>query len=136
MEIAIEKTTTPKQKPGASELGFGKVFTDHMFIWDYSIENGWHNPRIVPYSPLELDPACTVFHYGQAVFEGMKATGAGRRGALFRPEMNIARLNRSNERMSIPQIDEKLALEAIKELVALEQTDSSTPGTAYISGRL
>lgn len=132
MEIAIEKTTTPKQKPSASELGFGKVFTDHMFIWDYSIENGWHNPRIVPYSPLELDPACTVFHYGQAVFEGMKAyRGPGGEVLLFRPEMNIARLNRSNERMSIPQIDEKLALEAIKELVALERDwIPSTPGTA------
>ncbi|MGB4186866.1 MAG: branched-chain amino acid aminotransferase, partial [Limnochordia bacterium] len=91
-----------------------------------------HNPRIVPYSPLELDPACTVFHYGQAVFEGMKAyRGPGGEVLLFRPEMNIARLNRSNERMSIPQIDEKLALEAIKELVALERDwIPSTPGTA------
>ena len=104
-----------------------------MFIWDYSIENSWHN-RIVPYSPLELDPACTVFHYGQAVFEGMKAYRGRAARCFVPPEMNIARLNRSNERMSIPQIDEKLALEAIKELVALERDwIPSTPGPLYIS---
>lgn len=132
METTVIKTTTPKPKPSSSKLGFGTVFTDHMFIWDYSIEKGWHDPRIVPYSPLEMDPACIVLHYGQAVFEGMKAyRGPEGEVLLFRPEQNMARLNRSNERLSIPLFNEKFALEAIKQLVALDRDwIPSEPGTA------
>ncbi|HHT37434.1 MAG: branched-chain amino acid aminotransferase [Candidatus Wallacebacter cryptica] len=132
MEITVSKTTTPKPKPSASELGFGTVYTDHMFIWDYSIEKGWHNPRIVPYGSLEIDPACIVLHYGQAVFEGMKAyLGPEGEVLLFRPEMNMARLNRSSERLSIPRFDEELALEAVKQLVALDRDwIPSEPGTS------
>jgi len=132
MDITLVRTASPKPKPNASTLGFGKVFTDHMFIWDYSIDKGWYNPRIVPYGPLEMDPACAVFHYGQAVFEGMKAyRGPNGEVLLFRPEQNMARLNRSNERMSIPPFDEESALEAIKKLVALEQDwIPNAPGTA------
>ncbi len=128
----MSKTTTPKPKPSASELGFGTVYTDHMFIWDYSIEKGWHNPRIVPYGSLEIDPACIVLHYGQAVFEGMKAyLGPEGEVLLFRPEMNMARLNRSSERLSIPRFDEELALEAVKQLVALDRDwIPSEPGTS------
>jgi len=128
----VSKTTTPKPKPSASELGFGTVYTDHMFIWDYSIEKGWHNPRIVPYGSLEIDPACIVLHYGQAVFEGMKAyLGPEGEVLLFRPEMNMARLNRSSERLSIPRFDEELALEAVKQLVALDRDwIPSEPGTS------
>lgn len=122
MKISLVKTTTPKPKPDESNLGFGKHFTDHMFVMDYEEGAGWHNARIVPYGPLEMDPASAVLHYGQAVFEGMKAY---RRSdgtvQLFRPEQNMARLNRSNERMSIPQFDEAFALEAIKKLVNLDQ---------------
>jgi branched-chain amino acid aminotransferase len=132
VEITVSKTTTPKPKPSASELGFGTVYTDHMFIWDYSIEKGWHNPRIVPYGSLEIDPACIVLHYGQAVFEGMKAyLGPEGEVLLFRPEMNMARLNRSSERLSIPRFDEELALEAVKQLVALDRDwIPSEPGTS------
>ena len=132
MEITLVKTTTPKPKPDPSKLGFGRVFTDHMFIWDYNPQQGWHNARIVPYGPLEMDPASAVLHYGQAVFEGMKAyRGPAGEFLLFRPEQNMARLNRSNERMSIPPFDEELALQALKKLVALEQDWIPTaPGTA------
>jgi len=120
--IHIERTTAPKQKPQVSEMGFGKYFTDHMFILDYDDGKGWHDARIVPYQPISMDPAAKVFHYGQTVFEGLKAyrTEAGKI-VLFRPDMNMKRLNRSNIRMSIPAIDEKLALEALRQLVLVDQ---------------
>ncbi len=122
MKISLVKTTTPKAKPDPSNLGFGKYFTDHMFIMDFTEGKGWHDARIVPYGPLEMDPACAVMHYGQAVFEGMKAYRSPEgKVLLFRPEQNMARLNRSNDRMSIPRFDEEFALEAIKQLVALDQ---------------
>lgn len=132
MRISLVRTTAPKAKPDESNLGFGRYFTDHMFMMDYKDGDGWHNPRIVPYAPLELDPSAAVLHYGQAVFEGMKAfRSPGGKVLLFRPEQNMARLNRSNERMSIPQFDEKFALQAIKELVALDQDwIPKSPGTA------
>lgn len=132
MEISLVKTTTPKPKPDESNLGFGRIFTDHMFVMDYKEGSGWHNPRIVPYGPLEIDPSCAVLHYGQAVFEGMKAyRGADGKILLFRPEQNMARLNRSNERMSIPKFDEAFVLKAIKKLVLLDQDWIPTsPGTA------
>jgi len=121
-QIRIEKTSTPKKKPDPSNLSFGIHFTDHMFVMDYSVDKGWYDPRIVPYGPLELDPSVMVFHYGQAVFEGLKAYKS-KKGEilLFRPEKNVERLNISNERMCIPQVDEDLALEAIKTLVKLEE---------------
>src|SRR5690625_698407 len=71
--IRIEKTTQPKEKPDSTTVAFGTVFTDHMFILDYTTEKGWHDGRIVPYGPIELDPASTSLHYGQTVFEGLKA---------------------------------------------------------------
>ena len=73
MDIRIEKIATPKQKPDESALGFGQYFTDHMFIMDYTRAKGWHDARIVPFGNLSLHPACTVFHYGAEIFEGMKA---------------------------------------------------------------
>ncbi|ANS74703.1 branched chain amino acid aminotransferase [Paenibacillus yonginensis] len=120
--IHIERTTTPKPKPAANELGFGKYFTDHMFILDYEEGKGWHNARIVPYQPISLDPAAKVFHYGQTIFEGLKAyrTENGKI-SLFRPDMNMKRLNRSNDRMSIPPVDEALGLEALRQLVLIDQ---------------
>ena len=132
MRISLVKTTTPKSKPDENNLGFGRFFTDHMFIMDYKEGIGWHSPRIVPYAPLQLEPSVAVFHYGQAVFEGMKAFRApDGRVLLFRPEQNMARLNRSNARMSIPQFDEKFALRALKELVRLDADwIPSAPGTA------
>ena len=69
LNIRIEKTTSPKQKPKEGEpLGFGKIFTDHMFMMDYETGKGWHDPRIVPFANLSLSPACTTFHYGQTMF--------------------------------------------------------------------
>ncbi len=122
MEIKVIKTTAPKAKPDSAALGFGKYFTDHMFVMDYSDEKGWYDPRIIPYGPFEIEPACTTLHYGQAIFEGLKAyKGANGEIFLYRPECNMARINKSNDRLCIPQIDEKFAVEAIKQLVLLDQ---------------
>ena len=122
-EISITKTTEPKAKPAdESKLGFGKIFTDHMFIMDYNTEKGWYNARIVPFAPIALHPASTVLHYGSEIFEGLKAyrTPDGKI-QLFRPEQNMARLNLSNDRLCIPQIDEAFAVEAIKTLVKVDE---------------
>ena len=123
MEIRIEKTTNPKVKPvDESKLGFGNYYTDHMFIMNYDEGQGWHDPRIVPYGPIELDPAAMCLHYGQEVFEGLKAYRCENGDIrLFRPDRNMARLNISNERLCIPQIDEEFAVEAIKTLVKVEE---------------
>lgn len=120
-QIKITKTNSPKQKPDQNSLGFGKYFTDHMFIMDYAEGKGWHDFRIVPYGPLELDPASAVLHYGQAIFEGLKAynTNDGK-VLLFRPSKNMERINSSNGRMCIPQIDIDFCVEAIKTLVKLD----------------
>ena len=99
---------------------------------DYAEDLGWHDARIIPYGPFPMDPACAVMHYGQAVFEGMKAYRSPEgKILLFRPEQNMARLNRSNQRMSIPQFDEDFALQAITQLVALDRDwIPEAPGTA------
>lgn len=120
--ISIEKNKYPKQKPDANKLGFGQLFTDHMFIMDYAEGKGWFDPRIVPYGPLELDPATAVLHYGQAIFEGLKAyKTVDERILLFRPSKNMERINNSNERMCIPNIDVDFCVEAIKTLVNLDK---------------
>ncbi|GIO34904.1 MULTISPECIES: branched-chain amino acid aminotransferase [Paenibacillus] len=122
-EIKIQLTTTPGNKPDSSNLSFGKYFTDHMFIMDYHIDKGWHDPRIVPYAPISLDPAAMVFHYGQAVFEGMKAylTDSGK-VLLFRPDKNMKRLNQSNDRLGIPEIDGDFVIQAIKTLIEIDKS--------------
>jgi len=130
--IEIQLTTAKKQKPDPNKLGFGVHYTDHMFILNYSVEEGWHNPRIVPYQPIQLDPAAKVFHYGQTIFEGLKAyrTEEGRI-LLFRPQKNFQRLNRSNARLSIPALDEELALDALQQLVLVDQDwIPDEPGTS------
>ncbi len=122
MEIRIEKTTTPSTMPPEEKLGFGKVFTDHMFIMDYSKEKGWHDARIVPFGRISLHPASTVLHYGAEIFEGLKAYRRADGGVqLFRPMENIQRMNRSAERMSLPLLDEQDALEALTTFVKLEE---------------
>lgn len=120
--FSVELTKNPKQKPDPDSLRFGTVFTDHMFVMDYDPENGWHDGKIVPYGPLALDPATVVFHYGQEMFEGLKAykTKKGK-VQLFRPDMNAKRTNNTNKRMCIPQIDEQMYIDAIKELVAVDK---------------
>ncbi|WP_058307682.1 branched-chain amino acid aminotransferase [Gracilibacillus massiliensis] len=130
--ITYIKNEQPKEKPQSDQLSFGKYFTDHMFIQDYNPDKGWHNPRIVPYQPLVLDPAAIVFHYGQTVFEGLKAYRTKRdKIQLFRPDKNMERLNRSNDRMCIPEIDEEFAIDAIKHLVHIDQEwVPNAPGTS------
>jgi branched-chain amino acid aminotransferase len=122
MDLKITKTKTPKELPDDSKLGFGQLFTDHMFNMDYSPEQGWHNARIEPYVPIVMDPATMVLHYGQAIFEGLKAyrTSDGRI-QLFRPDRNMARLNRSARLVCIPKIDEAFLLEALKKLIAIDK---------------
>jgi len=132
-QIRIELSKNLKEKPtDLSKLGFGKTFTDHMLIIDYTEGKGWHDPRIVPYGPLSLEPSTAVLHYGQAVFEGLKAYSArdGRK-LLFRPKKNMERMNISNERMAIPLIDPDYFKEAIKTLVRIEKNWIPTePGTS------
>lgn len=122
-EIRFVERKELKQKPqDESKLGFGHIFTDYMFVMDYEKGKGWYDPRIVPYGPMELEPSCMVFHYGQAVFEGLKAyrqpDGSVR---LFRPRLNFERINHSNERMDIPPIDPDFCLHALKELLKIER---------------
>ena len=121
--ISVTRTTQPKAKPAAdAKLGFGQIFTDHMFSMDYVEGEGWINPRIEPYAPISLDPSAMIFHYGQAIFEGLKAykTADGSIN-LFRPQLNFERVNISNARMVIPPVDEAFCLHALKELLKIEQ---------------
>lgn len=120
--VEVEHCKSPKEKPKTEELEFGRIFTDHMLVIDYTETVGWHDARIIPYQPLTIDPSAMVFHYGQSVFEGLKAyyTPDGDI-QLFRPEKNLERMNRSNDRLCIPQIDESHVLKAIKQLVHMEK---------------
>lgn len=130
--INIQLTEQKNVKPPADTLEFGRTFTDHMFIMDYTKGQGWHDARIVPYGPLALDPAAMVLHYSQTVFEGLKAY-VTKDGVpqLFRPTKNIERLNRSNNRISIPEIDEAFALKAIRTLVGIDKEwIPNQPGTS------
>lgn len=121
-KIKLDLCSTKKEKPKTDHLAFGRIFTDHMFTMDYSNELGWHDAQILPYQPLTIDPSAMIFHYGQSVFEGMKAyLTADGDAQLFRPEKNMQRLNRSNSRLCIPAVDEDFAIEAIKQLVAIEK---------------
>ena len=122
MDIQITKNTSPKEKPEASVLGFGKYFTDHMFIMDYTPDKGWHDARIVPYGPLELSPACTALHYGSEIFEGLKAYRRPDGGIqLFRPLENARRMNRSAERLCLPEFPEEMFMEALRVLIDLDK---------------
>lgn len=132
MNITINKTPQPKAKPDMTKLGFGKHFSDHMFLMNYSPEKGWHDARIVPYGDLTLSPACMVFHYGQEMFEGMKAYRApDGRILLFRPHKNIERMNNTNERMCIPKVNQDDVMQALNTLISLESDWIPTlPGTS------
>jgi len=122
VNITIKKTEKLKPHPKDSELGFGNVFTDHMFNMDYDPENGWHNPRVEPYHAINMDPSTMVLHYGQAIFEGLKAFRTEQGGIqLFRPKDNFSRMNLSARTMCIPEFDEDLALNGLKELIKIEK---------------
>ena len=135
MEIKFVKSDLLKEKPESSTLGFGKFFTDYMFMMDYSREEGWHDARIVPFAPIPLHPASTVLHYGSEIFEGLKAYRR-KDGTvqLFRPMENIRRMNTSADRLCLPQIPEDLALQVLTEFVKLEQdwTPSAEGTSLYL----
>ena len=120
--IKITRAATLKEKPDSSKLVFGKNMTDHMFLVDYDEGQGWHDPRIVPYGPLQIDPAAKVLHYAEEIFEGLKAyRTADGSIQLFRIKDNIDRMNKSADRLCLPQIPEELAMAGIMELVKVEQ---------------
>jgi len=123
MKISVTRTTTPKAKPAdESKLGFGKIFSDHMFIMEYEEGKGWLNPRVEPYHRLSLDPSSTVLHYAQEIFEGLKAYRAKNDDILlFRARDNMVRLNRSAERICMPTIDPDFNYEALRTLVDVER---------------
>lgn len=131
-DLKIIKSENLKEKPSKDQIPFGKTFTDHMFIMDYETEKGWYDPRIIPYAPLTLDPAAMIFHYGQTVFEGLKAYKTQENTILmFRPEKNLQRLNLSSERLRIPKIDEEQVMGYLEELIRIEKDwVPSTPGTS------
>ena len=130
--IRISRAATKKPKPKDSELTFGTVFTDHMFVLDFQEEKGWYDPRVEPYGPFPLDPAAAVLHYAQAVFDGLKAF-RGRDGQvrLFRPQKHVERLIQSSQRLCIPPLDPDLALKSLVTLVGIEKDwVPSTVGTS------
>lgn len=124
MEIRVLPLPQEKMKAkftDESQLGFGKIFTDRMFIAEWKVGQGWVDARIEPYAPFSLDPACLVLHYAQEIFEGLKAyKWEDGSIALFRPEMNARRFNHSADRMCMPDVPEELFLKGIEELVRLE----------------
>ncbi|MCK5508582.1 MAG: branched-chain amino acid aminotransferase, partial [Desulfobacterales bacterium] len=122
MQITITKSDKLKQRPDDSNLGFGSIFTDHMFNMDYNLEKGWHNPRIEPYTSIAMDPATMVLHYGQSIFEGLKAFKAESNIVrLFRPTDNFKRLNISARALCIPEVDEDFIFFALKQLLNIEK---------------
>ena len=122
MEIKIERAKTLKQKPDQNNLGFGKYFTDHMFMMDYTEGIGWHDARIVPYAPIAMDPATMVLHYAQETFEGLKAYRNPKGEiTLFRPEMNARRMINSNKRICMAELPEDMFVEAVEAIVKYEQ---------------
>ncbi len=122
-DIPVTLTANPKEKPASdANLGFGHIFTDHMFIMEYEEGKGWHDARIVEYTPMTIWPSAMVFHYGQAVFEGMKAYRLADGSVnLFRPRLNFERLNISNDRLVIPPIDPDFCVHALKQLLTVEK---------------
>ena len=123
LDIKLTRTASPKAKPAdESKLGFGKIFTDHMFLMDYTAGEGWHDARIVPYAPLPLDPATVVLHYAQEIFEGMKAyRTADGTVQLFRPDCNATRFQDSADRLCIPRIPAEDFVQAVEALVDVDR---------------
>ena len=133
LDIKITRTETPKEKPAKGQkLGFGKIFTDHMFVMNYTEGQGWHDARVVPFQNISLSPAAMVYHYGQEMFEGLKAyKGDDGEVYLFRPDMNAKRTNASNERLVIPELPEEDFVQAVKAVVDVDRDWVPTePGTS------
>ncbi|MFV8380783.1 branched-chain amino acid aminotransferase [Corynebacterium hindlerae] len=126
LNFRIEKTSAPTPEAEVAKIlenpGFGKAFTDHMVTIDWNAEEGWHNAAVVPYAPLQMDPAATVFHYGQAIFEGLKAYRQPDGSiATFRPEANAKRMQDSARRMAMPELPVADFIEAVRQLVDIDQ---------------
>lgn len=119
--MQINLTKNKKTKVEDHNLGFGKIFTDHMFVMDYTKEKGWHNAMITPFENISISPACNTLHYGQSIFEGMKAYVQNGKIALFRPLDNFTRMNESAKRMALPTIDENFILNALEQLLIIEK---------------
>ena len=133
LDIKIIKTTEPKAKPAKGQkLGFGKIFTDHMFVMNYTEGKGWYDPRVEPFHNISLSPAAMVYHYGQEMFEGLKAyKNTDGEVFLFRPDMNAKRTNNTNDRLVIPRIPEEDFVQAIKAVVDVDRDWIPTePGTS------
>ena len=133
LDIKITKTTNPQPKPAKGQkLGFGKIFTDHMFVMNYTEGTGWHDPRIEPFHNISLSPAAMVYHYGQEMFEGLKAyKGPDGNVFLFRPDMNAKRTNDTNDRLVIPQIPVEDFVQAVAAIVDVDRDWIPTePGTS------
>ncbi|MBX7100489.1 MAG: branched-chain amino acid aminotransferase [Myxococcaceae bacterium] len=132
MSTAVQKTTTPKARPAENDLGFGRFFTDHMLTLQYEPKQGWHEPKVVPYGPLPMDPAAGVFHYGQALFEGLKAFRAGDGTVnLFRLDEHCARMARGAPRLCMPVVEPSLMRSLILDFMRVEQDwVPRAPGTS------
>ena len=133
LDIKIQRTETPKAKPAPGQkLGFGKIFTDHMFVMNYTEGKGWHDPRIEPFHNISLSPAAMVYHYGQEMFEGLKAYKSENGDVyLFRPDMNAKRTNATNDRLVIPQLPVEDFVQAISAVVDVDRDWIPTePGTS------
>eukprot|EP00461_Guttulinopsis_vulgaris_P001782 UN01782 len=121
-KLVVNKTKNPKQKQPYETLKFGHTFTDHMLEIDYTPEEGWGAPKIVPHGPLSIDPAASSLHYGLQCFEGMKAYLDDNNDIrLFRPEMNFNRMNSSADRLLLPRIDPKGALACLQEYLKIDK---------------
>ncbi len=123
MNVQMNLAKTLKAKPAdESKLGFGRLFTDHMLMINYTEGKGWHDARIEPYGNISLDPACQVLHYGQEIFEGLKCyrTPQGDLN-LFRPNKNFERFDRSAQRMGMAQLPVDMALETLNALLKVEK---------------
>jgi len=132
MEIRFVPAETLKARPtDETKLGFGRIFTDHMFEMDYSVEMGWHDPRVTPFHNFDLSPAAMVLHYSQTIFEGLKMYRTADGFQLFRPRDNFRRMNVSAERMAIPPFDVEVAMAGLLKLLeADKEWTPSAPGTS------
>jgi len=131
-EIIVVKKDVAGTMPPEEHLGFGEHFTDHMFTMDYDPKKGWHNPEVIPYNQFCIFPAAMVLHYGQAIFEGIKAfRTADNRVVIFRPKDHLERFNKSADALCIPRIDVDVVAEGLKKVIEVDKKwVPSTTGTA------
>ena len=137
LEVAVQKVEKSllKAKPDPNNLGFGLHFTDHMFLMKWDRQDGWHDARICPFHDFSVSPAAMVFHYGQAIFEGLKAYRSKEDEILlFRPRDNFERMNGSATRMCMPRLPVEKVLKSLKALLYLEKgwVPSAPGATLYI----